>query len=116
MPSIVELNDGAYEVTVLESRLSELQDIVGRVFCDCHIQCDYDPTKGTMDDVDTWGSETAAGLNTSWLLQRIQSVIDHGWPVSVACYYYFANCKGLGSQTDVVNVLIAVHSLIEYMS
>ncbi len=57
--------------------------IVDRVFPDCHIQSDYDPMKGTTDDMGIWGSETATILNTLWLLQKVQSIIDDRWLINV---------------------------------
>jgi hypothetical protein len=112
VPNIMELNDGTCEITVRNSHLLKLQDIVDRVFPGRDIQSDYDPTTGSTDDVDTWGSETAGVLNTAWFLRRTQLVVNEGWPVSAACYYYFVNCKGLGTQIDAVSVLNAVRSLI----
>ncbi len=86
MPSIEELDDGSWEMVVLQSHCHALHDRLDKIFPGSNVDLNYDPVEPAASDLKFRGYDTAKKLRKYWFSQRANRMINTAWPAAAACY------------------------------
>ncbi len=86
VPSIEKLDDGSWEMVVLQSHCSALQDRLGKIFPGSNVDLNYDPGEPAASDLEFWNYDTAKKLREHWFSQRANRMINTAWPAAAAYY------------------------------
>jgi len=84
--SIEELDDGSWEMVVLQSHCRALQDRLGKIFPGSKVDLNYDPVEPVASDLESWGYDRAKKLRERWFSQRAKKMINTAWPAAAASY------------------------------
>ena len=85
-----ELNDGSWEMVVLQSYCPSLQAILRKIFPGSDIDLNYDPTEPTISEAETFGYKVAKTTCQDLFIRRAEKMVEEGWPMAADCYKHLA--------------------------
>ena len=86
LPSILELEDGSFELVV---HISVLENKLGTLLPGSTIDKQYNPFEPTAWAIKEYGYDIAKKLCREWLYGRAQKQKEQGWSTSADFYAYF---------------------------
>ena len=92
VPSIEKLNDGSWEMVVLQSYCPTLQAILGKIFPGSDVDLHYDPTEPTVSEAENFGYKVAKTICRYLFINRAERMVKEGWPMAADCYEHLAAC------------------------
>lgn len=92
VPSIEKLNDGSWEMVVLQPYGPTLQVILSKMFPGSDIDLNYDPTEPTVNEVKNLGYKMAKTICKDLFVRRAERMVKEAWPMAADCYEHLAAC------------------------